>query len=192
MGIVYRYHDTKQTAAECIIQRPAAIVLPVYHAAEYPQNASFDFKVSSKHFKADINGASTFRQKRHRTPEKCHRMQNRAICAVSIRSNMQNTAGNSRSRYRRIRSTNAATVGRSAGPDRQQIQRYQIDRRRHDYGRRYRAIYPGTIPPQRSRRRINPNKPQRRPTHRPRPESTAGADRRSPTAPAGFSAPGIG
>lgn len=133
------------------------------------ENSRLRFKVSSVRFKAGIIIASAFHPKRHRTPEKCHRMQNRAICAVSIRINMQNTAGNSRSRYRRIRSTNAATVGRSADPDRQQIQRYQIDRRRQDHGRRYRAIYPGTIPPQRSRRRINPNKPQRRPTHRPRP-----------------------
>ena len=147
---------------------------------EQLQNARFDFKASSKRFKASINMASTFHQKRDKTTEKCHRIQNRAICAVSIRSSIQNTAGNSRSRCRRSRSTNAVTVGRSADPDRQQIQRYQIDRRRQDHGRRYRAIYSGTIPPQRSRRQINPHKPQRRPAHRPRPASTAGATPQKP------------
>ena len=153
--------------------------LLLYHDASRrnsAENSRLRFKVSSVRFKAGVNGSSTFHPKQHRTPEKCHKMQNRAICTVSIRSSMQNAAGNSRNKYRRSRSEYTAPerltdtkppeqVKSDRPPDIYQIQRRQTDLRNS---------------------RPRPERP------RPRPASTAGTDRRSLTAPAGFSAPGIG
>lgn len=121
--------------------------------------------------------------------------------------NPEQYAGN-----RRSRSTNAVTVRRSADPDRQQIPDTTLSdrqRRRHSAGSRYRAIYPDRYrrsdrpqrrqtdrrnnrPPRYSARQIPPEQPPRPDRPRPRPASTAGTDRRSPTAPAGFSTLGMG
>lgn len=111
--------------------------------------------------------ASTFHPKQRKTPEKCHRMQNRGICAVSIRSSMQNTAGNSRNRYRRSRSDYTTPERLTDTKPPKQVKsdrppnRYQKQRRQNTSAgirSRYCAIYPNRY------RRID--RPQRRQTDR--------------------------